>query len=138
MLVQFFGLSATAAYQRTSALKLIQAVPEAQVALFNGETTLSTMAATQGFIRKVEAEEKQSLSPTKKSEIFAAVVGKTGKQAGLGRFEARSNAVGRVQQAEDGADNNRRSDDAWRTASSRRSRGSLSHSWPWRAFGRRS
>lgn len=81
MLVQFFGLSATAAYQRTSALKLIQAVPEAQVALFKGETTLSTMAATQGFIRKVETEEKQLLSPTKKSEIFAAVVGKTGKEA---------------------------------------------------------
>lgn len=81
MLVQFFGLSATAAYQRTSALKLIQAVPEAQVALFNGETTLSTMAATQGFIRKVEADEKKPLSPTKKSEIFAAVVGKTGKEA---------------------------------------------------------
>jgi hypothetical protein len=29
----------------------------------------------------VEAEEKQPLSPTKKSEIFAAVVGKTAKQA---------------------------------------------------------
>ena len=81
MLVHYFGLSATAAYQRTAALKLIQAVPEAQVALFNGETNLSNMAATQGFIRKVEADEKQPLSSAKKSEIFAAVVGKTGKEA---------------------------------------------------------
>lgn len=81
MLVQYFGLSATAAYQRTAALKLIQSVPEAQVALFNGETNLSNMAATQGFIRKVEADEKKPLSPAKKREIFAAVVGKTGKEA---------------------------------------------------------
>lgn len=81
LLVQYFGLSATAAYQRTGALKLIQAAPEAQVALFNGETNLSNMAATQGFIRKVEADEKKPLSPSKKSEIFAAVLGKTGKEA---------------------------------------------------------
>jgi 5-methylcytosine-specific restriction endonuclease McrA len=81
MLVHYFGLSATAAYQRTAALKLIQAVPEAQVALFKGETNLSNMAATQSFIRKVEADEKQPLSSAKKSEIFASVVGKTGKEA---------------------------------------------------------
>ena len=80
MLVQYFGLSATAAYQRTSALKLMEAVPEAQLALFNGNTNLSNMAATQGFIRKLEAGDKKPLPPVKKREIFGAVVGKTAKE----------------------------------------------------------
>ena len=81
MLVKHFGLSATAAFQRVNALKLIQAIPEAQEALFKGEINLSTMAATQSFIRKTELENKQALSPDEKKDIFESIKCKTLKEA---------------------------------------------------------
>lgn len=81
MLVKYFGLSGTAAYQRIGALKLISSVPEAQDALFKGETNLSVMAATQSFIKRTEIEGQKSLTCDEKKEIFLAVKGKTFKEA---------------------------------------------------------
>ncbi len=75
MLVKHFGHSESAAYQRTSALKLIQVVPAAKEALAKGETTMTTMAETQKFIAKVEKE--TSLNAKDKEAIFNQVKGKT-------------------------------------------------------------
>ncbi len=72
-LVKYFHFSESSAYQRISALKLIQSIPEARAALVAGETNLSTMAATQGFIRKLESEKKADLSFQEKKDIFEAV-----------------------------------------------------------------
>jgi hypothetical protein len=80
-LVKYFHLSESSAYQRISAMKLIQALPEARAALVAGETNLSTMAATQGFIRKLESEKKAALSFQEKKDIFDGVKGKTQKEA---------------------------------------------------------
>lgn len=80
-LVKYFQLSESSAYQRINALKLIQSVPEARTALIKGETNLSTMAATQGFIRKLESEKNAFLSPNEKKDIFEAIKGKTQKEA---------------------------------------------------------
>lgn len=80
-LVKYFHLSESSAYQRISALKLMQSVPEAQTALFKGETNLSTIAATQSFIRKLESEKGEALSFEEKKDIFEAVKGKTHKEA---------------------------------------------------------
>ena len=80
-LVKYFHLSESSAYQRISAMKLIQSIPEARTALISGETNLSTMAATQGFIRKLESEKKAALSFQEKKDIFDAVKGKTQKEA---------------------------------------------------------
>ena len=80
-LVKYFHLSESSAYQRISAMKLIQSIPEARTALISGETNLSTMAATQGFIRKLELEKKAVLSFQEKKDIFDAVKGKTQKEA---------------------------------------------------------
>ncbi len=80
-LVKYFHLSESSAYQRISAMKLIQSIPEARAALVSGETNLSTMAATQGFIRKLESEKKAVLSFQEKKDIFDAVKGKTQKEA---------------------------------------------------------
>jgi hypothetical protein len=80
-LVKYFHLSESSAYQRINAMKLIQSLPEARAALVSGETNLSTMAATQGFIRKLESEKKAALSFQEKKDIFDAVKGKTQKEA---------------------------------------------------------
>jgi hypothetical protein len=80
-LVKYFHLSESSAYQRINAMKLIQCIPEARAALVAGETNLSTMAATQGFIRKLESEKKADLSLQEKKDIFEAVKGKTQKEA---------------------------------------------------------
>lgn len=80
-LVKYFQLSESSAYQRINAMKLIQAVPEARMALASGETNLSTMAATQGFIRKMESEKQKNLTNTEKKEIFNSIKGKTQKEA---------------------------------------------------------
>jgi hypothetical protein len=80
-LVKYFHLGESSAYQRINAMKLIQSVPEARAALVSGETNLSTMAATQGFIRKLESEKKETLSSAEKKDIFDAVKGKTQKEA---------------------------------------------------------
>jgi hypothetical protein len=80
-LVKYFHLSESSAYQRINAMKLIQSIPQARAALISGETNLSTMAATQGFIRKLESEKKAVLSFQEKKDIFDAVKGKTQKEA---------------------------------------------------------
>lgn len=79
MLVKRFGHSESAAYQRVSALKLIQAVPSAKEALAKGETTLTTMADTQKFITRMEKE--TPLSSKEKETIFNQVKGKTQREA---------------------------------------------------------
>ncbi|HEY8270988.1 MAG TPA: HNH endonuclease signature motif containing protein [Pseudobdellovibrionaceae bacterium] len=80
-LVKHFHLSESAAYQRTNALKLIREVPKAQEALFKGETNLSTMAATQSFIKQLENEQEAPLTKAEKETIFDAVKGKSKKEA---------------------------------------------------------
>lgn len=72
-LVKYFHLSESAAYQRVNALKLNQEVPKAQKALFERETNLSTMAATQCFIKKLENEQEAPLTREEKEVIFDAV-----------------------------------------------------------------
>jgi hypothetical protein len=79
MLVKHFGHGESAAYQRTSALKMIQVVPSAQQALARGETTMTTLADTHKFICKLEKE--KAVSQNEKEMIFDQVKGKTRKEA---------------------------------------------------------
>lgn len=79
MLVKRFGHSESAACQRTSALKLIQAVPEAKEALAKGETTMTTMADSQKSMAKFE--KTTALTTQDKKDIFNKVKGKTQKEA---------------------------------------------------------
>ncbi|MGZ3783940.1 MAG: HNH endonuclease, partial [Bdellovibrio sp.] len=77
MLVKFYNLSETASYQRVNALKLIESVPEAQEALFNGEVSLSNAALVQSFIQRT----KSSMSTEEKMNIIESVKGKTHREA---------------------------------------------------------
>ena len=79
MLVKRFGHSESAAYQRMSALKLIQAVPAAKEALARGETTMTTMADTQKFMAKWE--KTTPLTAKDKEGLFNKVKGKTQREA---------------------------------------------------------
>ncbi|MGZ3770412.1 MAG: hypothetical protein ACXVCP_12775, partial [Bdellovibrio sp.] len=81
MLVKFYHLSETASYQRVNALKLIESVPEAQEALFNGEVSLSNAALVQSFIQRSEKEAKEPLSSEEKMTIIKSIKGKTHREA---------------------------------------------------------
>jgi hypothetical protein len=77
--VKRFGHSESAAYQRTSALKLIRDAPAAKEALAKGETSMTTMADTQKFITRLDKE--NPLSAKDKEDIFNKTKGKTRKEA---------------------------------------------------------
>ncbi|MGZ3769291.1 MAG: hypothetical protein ACXVCR_13370 [Bdellovibrio sp.] len=81
MLVKFYHLSETASYQRVNALKLIESVPEAQDALFNGEVSLSNAALVQSFIQRSEKEAKTLMSKEEKMTIIESIKGKTHREA---------------------------------------------------------
>ncbi|MGZ3771650.1 MAG: HNH endonuclease [Bdellovibrio sp.] len=81
MLVKFYHLSETASYQRVNALKLIESIPEAQDALFNGEVSLSNAAMVQSFIQRSEKDFQTALSSKEKLELIESIKGKTHKEA---------------------------------------------------------
>ncbi|MGZ3770255.1 MAG: HNH endonuclease [Bdellovibrio sp.] len=81
MLVKHYHLSETASYQRVNALKLIESVPEAQEALFNGEVSLSNAALVQSFIQRSEKEAKTPMSNEEKMIIVESIKGKTHREA---------------------------------------------------------
>ncbi|MGZ3785523.1 MAG: hypothetical protein ACXWR0_13325 [Bdellovibrio sp.] len=81
ILVKFYNLSETSNYQRVNALKLIESLPEAQEALFNGEVSLSNAALAQSFIQRSEKETKTSMSTEEKMNIIESIKGKTHREA---------------------------------------------------------
>jgi hypothetical protein len=81
MLVQYFKLSESSSYQRLNALKLIEAVPEAQESIFKGEVSVSNAALAQSFIQRSEKEAQAPLTVQEKQEIIEVIKGKTHKEA---------------------------------------------------------
>ncbi|MGZ3770589.1 MAG: HNH endonuclease [Bdellovibrio sp.] len=81
MLIKHYHLSETASYQRVNALKLIESVPEAQDALFNGEVSLSNAALVQSFIQRSEKEAHLPMSNKEKMTIIESIKGKTHREA---------------------------------------------------------
>ncbi|MGZ3791626.1 MAG: HNH endonuclease [Bdellovibrio sp.] len=93
MLVKFYHLSETASYQRVNALKLIDSVPEAQTALFNGEVSLSNAALVQSFIQRSEKDSQIRMSSTEKLDLIETIKGKTHKEAQVALAEINPIAV---------------------------------------------
>ncbi|MGZ3770356.1 MAG: HNH endonuclease [Bdellovibrio sp.] len=93
MLVKYYHLSETASYQRVNALKLIESVPEAQDALFNGEVSLSNAAMVQSFIQRSEKDFQTALSSKEKLELIESIKGKTHKEAQVALAELNPIAV---------------------------------------------
>lgn len=81
MLVQYFKLSESSAYQRINTLKLMTAVPVVNEFISEGALTLTNAAMVQSFITKVEQVETKKLSMTEKQKIVESVCNKTQKQA---------------------------------------------------------
>lgn len=77
MLVHYFKLSESMAYQRLAALKLIEAVPEAQTALLNNDVNLSTLAEVQSFINKSEKSSEVKMPTKEKEELVSQIMGKS-------------------------------------------------------------
>jgi hypothetical protein len=80
MLIHYFKLSESMAYQRLAALKLIEAVPEAQTALFNNNVNLSTLAEVQSFINKSEKSSEVKMPTNEKEELVNQIMGKSLKE----------------------------------------------------------
>jgi hypothetical protein len=80
MLVHYFKLSETMAYQRLAALKLIESVPEAQTALLNNNVNLSTLAEVQSFINKAEKSNEVKMPTKEKENLVNQIMGKSLKE----------------------------------------------------------
>jgi 5-methylcytosine-specific restriction endonuclease McrA len=80
MLVHYFKLSETMAYQRLAALKLIEAVPEAQTALLKNNVNLSTLAEVQSFINKTEKSNEVKMPTKEKENLVNQIMGKSLKE----------------------------------------------------------
>ncbi|MNL22833.1 hypothetical protein D3C87_1441930 [compost metagenome] len=76
-LVQHFKYSEPVAYTRISALKIINAVPEAAEALNSGEVSLTTLSLTQSFIRKQEKETGEKVSKEQKVQYLESIKNKS-------------------------------------------------------------
>lgn len=80
MLVKFYKLSETIAYQRLAALRLIEVVPLAQEALLNNEVNSSTLAEVQSFINKTEKANESKMPNSEKENLVKEIKGKTLKE----------------------------------------------------------
>jgi hypothetical protein len=80
MLVKFYKLSETIAYQKISTLRLIEAVPLAQEALLNNEVNSSTLAEVQSFINKTEKASESKMPSSEKENLVKEIKGKTLKE----------------------------------------------------------
>lgn len=80
MLVKFYKLSETMAYQKISTLKLIESVPLAQEALLNNQVNSSTLAEVQCFINKTEKANETKMSTSEKENLVNEILDKTLKQ----------------------------------------------------------
>lgn len=76
-LVKHFKYSEAIAYSRISALKIINAVPEAAKALGAGKVNVTTLSLTQSFIRKQEKASGEKISLDQKVEYLNSIKNKT-------------------------------------------------------------
>lgn len=76
-LVKHFKYSEAVAYSRISALKIINAVPQAAEALNTGEVNLTTLSLTQSFIRKQEKETGEKVSLEQKIQYIESIKNKS-------------------------------------------------------------
>ena len=72
-LVKHFKYSEAVAYSRISALRIINAVPEASHALKAGEVSVTTLSLTQSFIRKQEKQRGAQTSLKEKNQVLELV-----------------------------------------------------------------
>jgi hypothetical protein len=80
MLIKFYKLSETMAYQKISTLKLIESVPLAQEALLNNQVSSSTLAEVQSFINKTEKTSETKMPAYEKEKLVNEILDKTLKQ----------------------------------------------------------
>ena len=72
-LVKHFKYSEAVAYSRISVLRIIRSVPDAKVALQNGEVSISTLSLAQSFIQKQEKESGERLPEEVKANYLSAI-----------------------------------------------------------------
>lgn len=77
MLVKYYSLSESGAVQRLNALKLIEAVPDAQDFLVNGIVSLNTLSEAQTHINKIEKTTGIKMSLIEKSQLVEEIKDKS-------------------------------------------------------------
>lgn len=80
MLVTYFKLSESGAYQRLNALKVIEVVPAAQDFLITGAVSLGSLSEMQSFINKQEKLTGEKVSLGAKQEIVEEIKNKSVKE----------------------------------------------------------
>lgn len=80
-LVKHFKYSEAVAYSRISALKILNAVPEATQALNAGEVNITTLSLAQSFIRKQEKETGEAVSAEQKVQYLNSIKNKSVQEA---------------------------------------------------------
>lgn len=77
MLIKYYSLSESGAFQRLNALKLIESVPEAQKLLINGNLSLNTLSEVQTYINKCENTSGLKMSTCEKSQLIEEIKDKS-------------------------------------------------------------
>jgi hypothetical protein len=80
LLVKYYKLSEAGAYQRLNALKVIEAVPEAQNLLVSGDVTMGTLSEMQSFINKQEKATGETVNSDVKKQIVEEIKNKSVKE----------------------------------------------------------
>ena len=80
MLIKYYKLSEAGAYQRINALKIIEAVPEAQNLLVSGDVSMGTLSEMQSFINKQENATGEKVTTTVKKQLVDEIKNKSVKE----------------------------------------------------------
>ncbi len=80
MLIKYYKLSEAGAYQRINALKIIEAVPEAQNLLVSGDVSMGTLSEMQSFINKQEKVTGEKVATTVKKQLVDEIKNKSVKE----------------------------------------------------------
>ncbi len=80
MLVQYFHLSETSAYNRVKAMRLVDEVPEAREALEQNKMNLSTLTQAQVFFHTQEKAKNKKMTAEDKAKVIQLITGKSQAQ----------------------------------------------------------